>query len=48
MPECQNCGSHVTGRYARVFTLNEDDDPRVCPHCENMTREGNGVREKRT
>lgn len=48
MPKCQNCSAHVTDQYARVFTPDEDDDPRVCPQCEDMTREGNGIREKRT
>jgi hypothetical protein len=48
MPECENCGSHVTDRYARVFTPDEVDAPRACPHCEDMTRGADGPREKRT
>lgn len=48
MPECQNCGSHVTTVYVRVFTPDSIDEPRVCPNCEDMTRSREGVREKRT
>lgn len=48
MPECGNCGSHVTARYARVFTPDGADRPRVCPNCEDLTRDGAGVREKKT
>jgi NAD-dependent SIR2 family protein deacetylase len=48
MPECQNCGEHVTEQYARVFTPDGVENPRVCPHCEDMTRDGAGVREKQT
>jgi hypothetical protein len=47
MPECQNCGSHVTERYVRVFTPGEYDAPRVCPSCEDMTRGADGPREVR-
>ena len=48
MPDCQNCGAFVTKDYARVFTPNDHDDPRVCPECEDMIRDGNGVREARS
>jgi len=48
MPECQNCGSHVTDVYVRGFTPDTVEDPRVCPNCEDMTRDRNGVRETRT
>jgi hypothetical protein len=48
MPTCQSCGAHVTDRYARVFTPDGIDEPRVCPHCPDMTREGADVREKKT
>lgn len=48
MPTCQNCDSHVTPDYARVFAPDEDAGPRVCPNCENMTRTRGGVvRERR-
>jgi hypothetical protein len=32
MPECQNCGEHVSQQFVRVFAL---DDGRVhaCPSC---------------
>jgi hypothetical protein len=48
MPECRNCGVHVTEQYARVFTPDGVESPRAYPHCEDMTRDGAGVREKRT
>lgn len=44
---CQNCGSHVTRQYARVFAPDEDAGPRVCPNCEDMVRDRDGVRPKR-
>lgn len=48
MPTCQNCGSHVTADYVRVFTPDAVDEPRVCPNCEDKMRDGNGIREKKT
>ncbi len=48
MPECQNCGSFVTTAYARVFTPDGVENPRVCPNCEDKIREGAGVREARS
>jgi hypothetical protein len=48
MPNCQNCGGHVTDRYVRVFTPEDLDAPRVCPNCPDLTRDGNTVREKKT
>lgn len=48
MPECQNCGSFVTGTYARVFTPPEVDDPRVCPDCTDKIRDGAKVRAARS
>ena len=48
MPNCQNCGSFVTNRYARVFTPDGVDEPRVCPQCENKLRDGGEVREARS
>ena len=47
MPECQNCGSFVTDDYVRVFAPNGMENPRVCPNCEDMVRDGNGVRKAR-
>jgi len=32
MTHCQNCGSHVTERYARVLGDN-NDDVHACPSC---------------
>ena len=48
MPNCQNCGSFVTNRYARVFTPDGVEDPRVCPRCENKLRDGGEVRDARS
>jgi hypothetical protein len=48
MPECQNCGGFVTTDYARVFTPDEEDSPRVCPHCEDKIRDGADVRKARS
>ncbi|SDQ23398.1 DUF7563 family protein [Halopelagius longus] len=48
MPECQNCGSFVTPAYARVFAPTNMDDPRVCPYCEDMVRDGADVRKARS
>ncbi|WP_425601750.1 DUF7563 family protein [Haloplanus pelagicus] len=48
MPECQNCGAHVTEQYVRVFTPDNVDAPRACPRCEDMTRSGSKPRESRT
>lgn len=48
MPECQNCGSFVTEAYARVFTPPEMENPRVCPDCEELIRDGAQIREARS
>lgn len=48
MAECQNCNSFVSDDYARVFTPGDVENPRVCPHCEDKIRDGNGVREARS
>ena len=48
MPECQNCGSFVTEAYARVFTPPSEEDPRVCPECEDKIRDGARIREARS
>ena len=48
MPECGNCGSFVTQRYVRVFTPEETDNPRVCPYCDDLVRDGNTVRQARS
>ena len=48
MPECQNCSSFVTAAYARVFTPNGVENPRVCPQCEDKIRDGSDVREARS
>jgi hypothetical protein len=48
MPTCQNCGSFVTERYVRVFTPEQISEPRVCPHCPDMIRDGADVRQARS
>ncbi|WP_327050955.1 DUF7563 family protein [Halomicrococcus gelatinilyticus] len=48
MPECKNCGTFVTADYARVFTPQGVDEPRVCPECEDKIRDGADVREARS
>jgi len=48
MPSCQNCNAHVTETYARVFTPHDVDKPRVCPHCDDLLRDGADVREPRS
>jgi len=45
MPHCQNCSSHVTVQYVRVFSPDGIEDPRVCPHCDDLVRDGAEVRE---
>ncbi len=48
MPECGNCSSFVTERYVRVFAPEGMSTVRVCPSCEDMVRDGAGVREARS
>lgn len=48
MVECQNCGSFVTADYARVFAPDGMEEPRVCPHCEELIRDGSDVRQARS
>lgn len=46
--QCQNCGNEVSKRYVDVFAPDGIDQPRCCPNCEDLVRDGNGVRESRT
>ncbi|WP_449271727.1 DUF7563 family protein [Halogranum amylolyticum] len=48
MPTCQNCGAIVSKQYVRVFTPESLDNPRVCPHCQDMVRAGASVRNARS
>ncbi|WP_133412191.1 DUF7563 family protein [Natrarchaeobaculum sulfurireducens] len=41
MPECQNCGSHVTARFERVFGDN-DGNVHGCRECMGTTEIVNG------
>jgi len=47
MPQCQNCESHVTEDYVRVFAPNGVENPRCCPNCDDKIREGADVRDAR-
>jgi hypothetical protein len=46
MPECGNCGSHVTERYVKVFVPDGISKPRACPECDKV-RDGADVRMRR-
>ncbi|WP_431357852.1 DUF7563 family protein [Halobaculum rarum] len=48
MPACGNCEGFVTQRYVDVFAPTGADSVRVCPNCEDLVRDGNGVREARS
>ncbi|WP_442903392.1 DUF7563 family protein [Halobacterium sp. KA-4] len=48
MPECQNCGGHVTSEYVRVFTPDGVAEPRAYPSCEDKVRGRDGVRDSRS
>lgn len=51
MPTCQNCESHVTERYRRVFAPPEtpEGEVRVCPQCPDIIRgDGGEIRESRS
>lgn len=42
MPECDNCGHHVTERYKRVFADN-DGILHACSHCRSQSQMFNGA-----
>lgn len=49
MPECQNCGHHVSDDYVRVLAPRDADTVRACPDCPDVVREYDGsVREARS
>jgi len=33
LPECRNCGGHVSPDWLRVFFPDEVEEPNVCPAC---------------
>jgi hypothetical protein len=45
MPDCENCRTFVTHQYVRVFAPPSMETVRVCPNCEDLLRDGAGVRE---
>jgi len=48
MPTCENCESHVTDNYVRVFTPDKLDNPRACPQCDDLIRQNGQIRKART
>lgn len=42
MPECTNCGSHVTRQYCLVFST-DDRETHGCPNCKNSNEIFNGA-----
>jgi len=46
MPECENCGSHVSAEYQRV--LGVDGAVRVCPWCPDKIRRGGKIEDPRS
>jgi predicted RNA-binding Zn-ribbon protein involved in translation (DUF1610 family) len=42
MPECANCGGHVTEQYVRVFAAN-DGTLYACPNCRNQRERFDGA-----
>lgn len=48
-PYCQSCGNHVQKDYIEVMEPDSEPGARVCPHCEELIREGDGtIREARS
>lgn len=47
MPECENCGAHVSEAYLRVREPEYRDKVRACPNCPDLMRDGAEVREKK-
>jgi len=45
---CQNCGTSISAQYVKVYEPDGVEQPRACPNCEDLVRDGNGVRETRT
>jgi protein-arginine kinase activator protein McsA len=38
MPECQNCGAHVTADYVRVNSRRGESQVYICPFCPDKIR----------
>jgi hypothetical protein len=47
-PRCQNCGTQVTQDYVRVFAPDGIENPRMCPSCPDLVRDGSDVRRARS
>lgn len=48
MPECANCGAHVTERYVAVFEPDGVEAPKCCPFCPDLVRDGPDARDARS
>lgn len=48
MPECQNCGHHVSSDYVRVFAQPDADEVFCCPWCDDELRSNGKVREAKS
>lgn len=48
MPDCRNCGAHVTEAYVRVFARRGQDGVFCCPDCEDVVRRNGGVKTARS
>lgn len=48
VPNCGNCGAHVSRDYVRVWKPEDVDEVRACPNCPDAVRRGSGeIREPR-
>ncbi len=45
MPECVNCGDHVSVRFATVFGL--DGDVTACPSCSGRSNIADTITKRR-
>jgi len=46
---CQNCGTSISAQYVKVYEPDGVEQPRACPNCDDVVREGDGtIRESRT
>lgn len=48
VPDCSNCEGFVTQQYVNVFAPTGETSVRVCPNCEDLVRDGSGVRKARS
>jgi len=48
MPDCQNCGHHVSSDYVRVFAQPDADEVYCCPWCDTAIRRNGQLGEAKT